>query len=587
MTPALPPSTSGRARRWLLTLLRPGSRRLVLALLLFSLAEISALALPFALGGIVDAAGEGDGSAVLTFGAIAMGGLITAAALATTAAILLTFLLESVLTRVRQCALVAALDLSAETADGISAGELASRGSDDIEALREAVAGPIPQLASSAAAVAASLAGLVAIHPAFVLVVGLTAPVYWFAVRRYLRRAPRLYDVERAVVARRSSGLFEALHAREAIRAYGSEQQAAAMFTRRSWAVVRAALSIRVVQSRFFLRLGLAEMLGTVGLLFLGFALNRSGVVTLGEATTAMLVMLALFAPMSGLLLIADDLLAAGAALRRIVGLVDAGARSAPATGSLPRRADGHAFRPSPATTAECAVELASVSVQLGDVTALRDVSVAIKPGQVVAVVGASGAGKTTLARVLAGQLAPASGSVRVHGFDPLTLRGDAAAGAVAIVDQQPYVFAQTVGANLRLASASVSDEELRAVAERVGCGDTNVVPDEGIADGLAQRLALGRALLAGAPVLVFDEATAAVDAVRAGELDDLVRAACVGRTVLIVAHRLSQAERCDRVLVLDGGRIVEDGAPAALRESGGAYARLWRAWAAGADGRR
>ena len=585
MTPTLPLATPTNARRWLVSLLRPSRGRLSCALLVCVLAELAALSLPFALGGLVDAAGLADRREVIGFAAFALGGLLVAAVLATAGAMLLTIVLESALAQIRSRALSAALGLPAEEAATVSAGELTARGADDVEALREAVGGPIPQLASSVAAVAASLAALATIHPAFVLVCVLTAPVHAIAVRTYLRRAPRLYDVERAAVARRASGLYDALHSREAVRAYGSEQRASALFARRSWAVVRAALSIRVVQSRFFLRLGIAEMLGIVGLLVLALVLTRAGVVTVGEATTAMLVMLALFAPLSGLLLITDDLLAAGSALRRLVGLVDAGERHTSAGQAPVRLLERNGAGARPTDQACPAIDLASVTVYLGNATALRDVSFTIGAGQVVAIVGASGAGKTTLARVLAGQVRPAAGTARIHGIDPASLEGDSAAGAVAIVDQHPYVFDQSAAANLRLARASASDAEIQRVAERVGCdGSVEREGVDGGADGLAQRLALGRALLAGAPVLVFDEVTAGVDAVRAGELDDLVRAACVGRTVLIIAHRLSQAERCDRVLVLDGGRIVEDGSPAALRASGGAYARLWQAWAAGAD---
>ncbi|MFD1202324.1 ABC transporter ATP-binding protein [Leucobacter albus] len=575
MSPSLPLASAARSRRWLLSRVRPLVWRLLGALLLFVVAAAAGLIFPLALGRLVDAVERDDAGAAFAIAGVALAGLLVAAVIGAAAAVVLTFGLEAVLADIRLRAVAAALGLPASISDGVSAGQLTSRGSDDVDALREAIAGPIPALASSAAAIAMTLAGLFALHPAFLAAVLVVVPVHVCAVRAYLRRAPRLYDAERGAVARRSAWLYEALRSRETIRAYASAARVQGRFSRKSWAVVRCALSIRIVQSRFFLRLGIAEMLGTVALLLTGHALVAAGQATVGEATSALLVMLALFAPMSGLLLVFDDLLAASAALRRVVGVVDAAASAEPSsTLELPRRGPG-----------EPVVALSRATLDLAGVPVIRDVTVEIAPGQIVAIVGASGAGKTSLAKLIAGQLAPTSGRVEVLGRAPSQLPGDAAACLVTVVDQHPHVFEATLAENLQLANPAAGAGAVRDVAERIGLGAMAQLDlSDARTDGaLSHRLAVGRALLRQAPVMVFDEATAGVDAAEARELDGLIRAACTGRTVLMIAHRLSQAESCDRVLVMDCGSIVEDGPPEALRAAGGPYARLWEAWAAGA----
>lgn len=583
MSATIPLASFARARRWLFAELRPWRARILASMLLFALAAAAGLVLPFAFGRLVDAVQAGDRSAVLPIGAVALGGLIGAAVVSAGAAVLLTFSLEVILAGVRSRVTAAALGLPGDIADAVPAGELTSRGSDDVDALREAISGPIPTLASSAAAVGMTLMGLLALHPGFLAAIVVVIPVHVLAVRAYLRRAPRLYEQERTIVARRSRGLYEALQGREAIRAYGSMGGVRERAVRRSWAVVRAAMSIRVVQSRFFLRLGFAEMLGTVTLLLVGFALVAAQLVTVGQATTALLVLLALFAPMNGLLLVIDDLLAASAALRRVVGVVDAAEHE-----YRVERSGGIAACPGPRSVAgpSAAIALERVSVELGGRRVLRDVSIRVPAGQVVALVGASGAGKTTLARVLAGDLAVSAGIVRVHDTDPVLTNASGIARLVTVVDQYPHVFGVTLAENLLLADPRATDETILAAAGRDGWG-TGLDTDLGATDidsELRQRLAVGRALLGKSPVVIFDEATAGSDGVGAQELDGLIRAACVGRTVIMIAHRLSQAEKCDRVIVMERGGIVEDGAPAELRSAGGTYARLWEAWAAGGN---
>ena len=196
--------------------------------------------------------------------------------------------------------------------------------------------------------------------------------------------------------------------------------------------------------------------------------------------------------------------------------------------------------------------------------------------------VGASGAGKTTLGALVAGVRRPSDGSVRIGGVALADLAEPRR--HVALVTQEVHVFTGTVADNLRLARPDATDDEVAAALTAVGSDlDPGLVldPDAGgeASATLGQLLALARLVLADPAVAVLDEATAEAGSVGAQVLEAAAEAALAGRTSLVIAHRLTQAAAADRVVVLDGGRVVEQGTHDQLVAAGGAYAELWSAW--------
>jgi ATP-binding cassette subfamily B protein len=222
------------------------------------------------------------------------------------------------------------------------------------------------------------------------------------------------------------------------------------------------------------------------------------------------------------------------------------------------------------------------------ELPALRDFSLAIRPGERVALVGPSGAGKSTVLRLLLRFYDPDSGSVRIDGVDLQSVDPAEARARIALVGQDAPLFSGSAYENLRFGRETATFEQMRAAAAAAqASGFLEALPQgfdtpigeraKSLSGGQRQRLAIARALVREAPILLLDEATSALDAENERLVQQALETAMAGRTTLVIAHRLATVLKADRIVVMDDGHVVEQGVHADLVEKGGLYARLAR----------
>ncbi len=571
--PALPVATAARTRAVVGALLRPRLRLLVAAAVVLAAATVSVLAVPLLLGGVVDVVtgarpGNPDG---LALGVLAAG--VASAGLGALGSVLLARLGEGLLAELRESVVDRALRAPLAVVERGGTGDLLSRVSGDVAVASDGIRSAVPALVTAVLEVGLTLAGLGVLDWRLALAGLVPLPVWVLVTRWYVRTSGPRYAAARAAAGRRTQALIDGVGGAATVRAYRLQEPTLRRIARDSLAGVDADLRAFAALGPFGAAVNGAELLGTVTMLAVGFLLVRADVVTVGAATAAALYVLRLFNPIGLALFLFDQAQSAAGALARLVGVVDLPVADLPVA---PREPSGagvrlrgvrHAYDSGPEV--------------------LHGIDLDVAAGERLAVVGASGAGKTTLGAVLAGLHEPAAGTVRI-GDVPLAELAEPRRH-VALVTQEVHVFAGTVADNLRLARRSATDAELSTALERVGA---TVRLDDVVGDGggeldptTAQQLALARLLLADPAVAVLDEATAEAGSIGARLLERAADAALAGRTAVLIAHRLTQARSADRIVVLDGGRIVENGTHDDLVARGGHYATLWAAWSRGARG--
>ncbi|MFT7022038.1 MAG: ATP-binding cassette subfamily C protein [Rhodococcus sp. (in: high G+C Gram-positive bacteria)] len=536
------------------------------------------LVAPWVLGRMVDAVIGGAGvGEIWQLGAVLGVAALGFAGFTALGVVLSSRLFETVLARLRERMFRASLALPLERVEVSGTGDLVSRATDDVEEVSTAINTAVPALSTSLFTVVLTAVGLTALDWRFLGALVLIVPVYALAVRWYLRNAPGIYAAERAAMGQRAQHVLGAVRGLRTVHAYDMSPLLAARVGQHSWEVVRWTMRARIVQNRFYGRLNSAQFLGMASLLVIGYFLVGAEALTVGATTTAMLFFLRLFAPIEDLLLVIDELQSALASLARIVGVIQAEPAAEvrvelPARGVLVARDITFGYTP--------------------DRPVLRGVDITVEPGESVALVGSSGAGKTTLAAVLAGVRSPDVGRVQFGSVDLTGVDDSTRAQRITLVTQEVHVFAGTLREDLSMAAPGASDDDMKAALRAVLAADWFELLPDGldtvVGDGghqltpmQAQQVALARVVLIDPPVVILDEATADAGSAGASLLESAAEAALADRSALIVAHRLGQARRADRILLMDNGLIVEQGSHEDLVSLGGRYAQLWTAWSA------
>ncbi len=476
------------------------------------------------------------------------------------------------------------LRLSMPYYDREKAGVVVSRLTSDVDSMAELVQMGLLMFVANGLLLLFSIVVLAVVSWQLLLVCVVALPLVIAASVKFHRDSNRAYLLVRDRIGSTLSRLQEGVSGVRVIQAYGREDGQVERFTSSSRELYDAHMDSVRISAWYLPIIELSGLLTTAAVIGVGGWLVSQEMATVGTVTFFVLTLSNLFEPVQQLSQLFNIVQSAGAGLRKLFELLDSPVEVAERPGAQELPAHG-------------AIEVESVGfAYVGGSPVLEDVSLTIRSGERLAVVGPTGAGKSTLAKLVARLYDPTVGVVRYGGIDLRDATLSSLRQRIVVVPQEGFLFNASIRDNVRMARAGATDVDVDAALDAIGVlerfaampeGLDTVVRERGarLSAGERQLVSLARAALADPAVLVLDEATSSLDPGTEVLVETVMTRLMAGRTVVVIAHRLSTAERADRVGVVDGGRLVELGTHDELLELGGRYADLYSTWAGGLAG--
>ena len=580
-----------RARRLLFSLLRPQRARVLVTFVLIVTATLAALAGPWLVGVAID-----RGIPPLLHGgdlvplALYVAGFAVAVAVQAVASRGFIYSMgrlgETVVLELRQRLFLHFQRLPVSFHEHYTSGRVISRQVSDIDSLSDLFDDGLDALVSAALSLILVGAGMLLLDwPLALVVLAGFVPLAWLTVW-FRRESAAAYRRTRETIAQVIVHFVETFGGIRAVQAFRREQRNEEIFDRLNGEYAAASLRSSRVLAVYAPGITLVGNVATGVVLCYGGLRVIDGDIKVGVLATFLLYLGRFFDPLQDLSQFYNSFQSAAASLEKISGVLE----EPPAVPEPAHPVPLPARHGASAQLGGREVRFEAVRFGYRDSPVLPGLDLTIPAGQTVALVGATGAGKTTVARLLARFYDPGQGSVRLDGVDLRDVPDRVLRREVVLVTQENFVFSGSVADNIRLGRPDATQAEVEAAARAIGA-DTfiSALPGGYQADvgkrggrlsaGQRQLIAFARAFLAAPAVLVLDEATSLLDIPSEQLVQGALRTILAGRTAMIIAHRLSTVEIADRVLVLSAGRVVEDGPPARLLTSDGEYSALHADW--------
>jgi ATP-binding cassette subfamily B protein len=589
------------ARVW--TFARPYKRQLAGFLGLIAVGAVLDLAPPLVFRSIIDhAIPAGDGAKVFQLGLIAMSAVVLSTGIDVVQRWLSATIGEGLIFDLRTALYDHVQRMPVAFFTRTQTGALSSRMNGDVIGAQRALTGTVGQVVAQVLTLVLTLVAMLALNWQLTLLALGLFPLFFLPAKRVGRQMQAITREGMELNAAMNSTMIERFNVAGAmlVKLFGRRDSEVDQFRRRASRVRDIGVRSAVVSRLYGGALALVGSVGLVVVYWVGARQVISGAMSLGTLIAMAAFVARIYGPLTGLANAHLDVLLAFVSFDRVFELLDAPVlvddRPGARTLTDPKgrvELDDVSFR------YPAAVEVSVASLEgegdsdavLDDragVPVLRSISVAIEPGTMVALVGPSGAGKTTFASLIPRLYDVTSGAIRVDGQDVRDLTQDSLRQAIGVVTQDPHLFHDTVAVNLRYAKPDATLAELETACRAARIHDVVAALPDGydtlvgergyrLSGGEKQRLAIARMLLKNPTIVILDEATSHLDAENEIQVQAALAHALVGRTSLVIAHRLSTIQAADQILVLDEGQIVQRGTHTQLLASGGLYADLYR----------